>query len=68
MLDLISGIQASESPQAWRMTEKAGPDRVKALEHNVPSLLQHASAQNTRNLVLKDLRRFLKQKLNLEVK
>ena len=32
MLTLIFGIWASESPppQAWRTTEKAGPDRVKA--------------------------------------
>ena len=29
MLTLIFGIRASESPRAWRMTEKAGPDRVK---------------------------------------
>ena len=29
MLTLIFGIQASEPPWAWRMTEKAGPDRVK---------------------------------------
>ena len=28
MLTLIFGIQASELPWAWRMTEKAGPDRV----------------------------------------
>ena len=29
MLILIFGIQASEHPCAWQMTEKAGPDRVK---------------------------------------
>ena len=29
MLTLIFGVLASEPPQAWRMTEKAGPDRVK---------------------------------------
>ena len=29
MLTLIFGIRASESPWAWRTTEKAGPDRVK---------------------------------------
>ena len=33
MLTLISGIRPSEPPQtrAWPTTEKAGPDRVKAL-------------------------------------
>ena len=31
MLTLIFGIRASEPlPQAWRTTEKAGPDRVKS--------------------------------------
>ena len=30
MLTSIFGIWASEPPQAWRKTEKAGPDRVKA--------------------------------------
>ena len=30
MLTLIFGIWASEPPQAWRTTEKAGPDRVKS--------------------------------------
>ena len=29
MLTLIFGIRASEPLQAWRTTEKAGPDRVK---------------------------------------
>ena len=28
MLTLIFGIWASESPRAWRTTEKAEPDRV----------------------------------------
>ena len=32
MLTLIFGIWASESPQAWRMTEKAGPDRVNPIQ------------------------------------
>ena len=31
MLTLIFAIWASEPPQAWRTTEKAGPDRVKAV-------------------------------------
>ena len=37
MLTLIFGIWASEPPpppRAWRMTEKAGPDRVKRSEKN----------------------------------
>ena len=29
MLTLIFAIRASEPPQAWQTTEKAGPDRVK---------------------------------------
>ena len=31
MLTLIFSIQASELPQAWRMTEKARPDRVNSV-------------------------------------
>ena len=35
MLTLIFGIRASEPPpRAWRTTEKAGPDRVKATSHS----------------------------------
>ena len=32
MLTLLFGIWASEPPRAWRMTEKAGPDRVKRVK------------------------------------
>ena len=42
MLTLIFGIWASghlgiwaSEPQAWRLTEKAGPDRVKAEKHYI---------------------------------
>ena len=38
------------------------------MEHKVPSLLQHTSAQHARHLFLKDLRRFFKQRSNLKVK
>ena len=31
MSNLTFGIWASEPPQAWRTTKKAGPDRVKRL-------------------------------------
>ena len=32
MVTLIFGIRASEPPLAWRLIEKAGPDRVKTLD------------------------------------